>query len=205
VGRFARRNPSELIFDECPIVYLLQMRPDMANANWPEMRPLDNWAGIAKGILRQYRTRWSDILPMFQQRLKHLRYFGMSSGPWFENDSTGNALMFDERYELLARIETSRYIIFRRMSNPHTLPSWLEHVPREAPDTGQTSEALRILDARLHKRVVQNGDHYSVKMCTPHSGWVEVDEPNYEDDIKDQKALDQFLKAIGKTDQILRG
>jgi hypothetical protein len=191
----------ELIFDECPIVYLLQMRPDMANANWPEMRPLDNWAGIAKGILRQYRTRWSDILPMFQQRLKHLRYFGMSSGPWFENDSTGNALMFDERYELLARIETSRYIIFRRMSNPHTLPSWLEHVPRDAPDTGLTSEALRILDARLHKRVVQDGDHYSVRMRAPHSGWVEIDEPNYEDDIKDQEALDQFLKAMGKTDE----
>jgi len=93
----------ELVLDDVAIAHALWMCPEMAAAN--------NWGHAEETppgaeIFRQYATRWSDVLPLFGERLARLKHFAMGHGVW------RRGRMFEERYKLPARIEASRYITY---------------------------------------------------------------------------------------------
>jgi hypothetical protein len=90
----------ELILDDCPIVYALSLGDYDAEDN--------DWERYSTKLVE---TRWSSVFPLFQQRLKTLRHFAIGHGPWSDR-------MFECRYDLLARIEPSRYVSYEHGQGP---------------------------------------------------------------------------------------
>ncbi|KAF2270449.1 hypothetical protein CC78DRAFT_611351 [Lojkania enalia] len=115
----------ELVLDDCPIAYALRMGPKEANTNFPEMRPASGWPDDTFVIIRRVETRWNDVFPMFEKSLKKLNHLGMSHGDW-------HGQMFDRRYDLPARIENSRYIVYDCGTGP--CPWTEEYYEREYED-----------------------------------------------------------------------
>ncbi|KAI8625498.1 hypothetical protein F5Y19DRAFT_450267 [Xylariaceae sp. FL1651] len=100
----------ELVLDDCPIAYILSVDFELD----------DQFPGIKGDVRKEVDLRWSDVFPIFQQRLKRLRHFGM-----------GRNRNFDHRYQLPARIEYSRYITFQCGTGPSP---WMYEVYTEGED-----------------------------------------------------------------------
>ncbi|KAJ4296333.1 hypothetical protein N0V90_006378 [Kalmusia sp. IMI 367209] len=186
----------ELVLDDCPIVYALKMEPKMADANWPDMQPPDGWGEIDTNILKQYGTRWSDILPTFQHGLKHLRSFGMACRP-FDDETYSHEVMFNTRYDIPARIEASRYTNFAYNSIDHT--QWYAHVDRAA-GTGKGMDCW-VTDRKMEKEAEQEeGDHFRVSIKNEHGHAEELQEPDAAQRAADEAALSQLLRAMGRSE-----
>ncbi|KAF1954577.1 hypothetical protein CC80DRAFT_475821 [Byssothecium circinans] len=96
----------ELILDDCPIVYALQLGDyDARDNDWEE------------DSIKLVEMRWSNVFPLFQQRLKRLRHFGVGHGPW------ANDKMVECRCDLPASIEPSRYVSYEHGQGP---TPWIE-------------------------------------------------------------------------------
>ncbi|KAF2874779.1 hypothetical protein BDV95DRAFT_563582 [Massariosphaeria phaeospora] len=92
----------ELILDNCPIARELYLYQDSAAANWPDLQPTED-----DRYEKMYETRWHHVFPLFQEKLRKLRHFGIGSGSWPDH-------MFDRRYELPAKIAHNRYASFNQ-------------------------------------------------------------------------------------------
>jgi hypothetical protein len=97
----------ELILDDCPIVYALQLgRDDARDNDWEE------------DSIKLVKMRWSNVFFLFQQRLGRLRHFGVGHGPWNSDE------MIERRYELPASILPSRYVSYQNGYRP---TPWIEN------------------------------------------------------------------------------
>lgn len=147
----------ELVLDRCPIVYVVNGAFEMS----------DNWPDSGNAYIVEYSTRWSDVLSLFQQHLKHLKHFGMTS-------KSSYPATFDKRYELQARFEEpfrdSRYIHYQCATGPSPWTTTSLHTDGQDPNKVEWEN--------------ENGELQEIQ---------EIDEEQYK---RDEEVLCKFLEVI---------
>jgi hypothetical protein len=118
----------QLILVNCPIIYALSMTPRQSNNLWQQAL-----GGTGRGKTPTTVTysdlRWHTVLPELATGLPKLKHFSMGRGPAREF-RWGNAPFdsdegFENRYELVSEIDSSRYVLFDTHSG---ITEWIDPI-----------------------------------------------------------------------------
>ncbi|KAF2011107.1 hypothetical protein BU24DRAFT_427314 [Aaosphaeria arxii CBS 175.79] len=157
----------ELVLDDCPIVHTARMDVAIADNRWPAPRGGTGRGGDFDSDRYMFPSmRWGALFRRFQTELLRLRRFAIGHGNW-DNDRA-----FEERYELPAKLEKTRYIVFNYGIGPS---AWLEYSGRSWEDYGHWRDCEQI---REHEEDTKYPD------------------PTGE---KEQGALDELLQGLGRS------